>query len=110
MTVLQNSEIVPKGPTFVPQQMNKLEDTGLSLLWLQDLALKIFYFQGYLTGFKAAEVISLPFVGIVDQILESLKREGWEKDLINMQSPEPELFAPEKHWNEVSMLVQRRFR
>jgi MoxR-like ATPase len=75
MTVLQNSEIVPKGPSFVPQQMNKLEDTGLSLLWLQDLALKIFYFQGYLTGFKAAEVISLPFVGIVDQILESLKRE-----------------------------------
>jgi MoxR-like ATPase len=55
--------------------MTKLEDTGLSLLWLQDLALKIFYFQGYLTGFKAAEEISLPFAGIVDQILETLKRE-----------------------------------
>jgi MoxR-like ATPase len=55
--------------------MNKLEDTGLSLLWLQDLVLKIFYFQGYLSGFKAAEEIALPFAGVVDQILETLKRE-----------------------------------
>jgi MoxR-like ATPase len=63
------------GPTFFPPPITKLEDTGLSLLWLQDLALKIFYFQGYLTGFKAAEEIALPFAGIVDQILETLKRE-----------------------------------
>jgi MoxR-like ATPase len=55
--------------------MNKLEDTGLSLLWLQDLALKIFYFQGYFSGFKAAEALALPFAGIVDQILDTLKRE-----------------------------------
>jgi MoxR-like ATPase len=61
--------------SFVPPAMNKLEDTGLSLLWLQDLALKIFYFQGYLSGFKTAEEIALPFAGVVDQILESLKRE-----------------------------------
>ncbi len=37
--------------------------------------MKIFYFQGYLTGFKTAEEIALPFAGIVDQILETLKRE-----------------------------------
>ncbi len=60
---------------FVPSPMSKLEDTGLSLLWLQDLALKIFYYQGYLTGFKAAEELALPFSGVVDQILETLKRE-----------------------------------
>jgi predicted ATPase with chaperone activity len=60
---------------FVPPAMNTLEETGLSLLWLQDLVLKIFYFQGYLSGFKVAEEIALPFQGIVDQILESLKRE-----------------------------------
>jgi hypothetical protein len=52
-----------------------LEDTGLSALWLQDLALKILYFQGYLSGFKVAEEIALPFAGVTDQILESLKRE-----------------------------------
>jgi predicted ATPase with chaperone activity len=60
---------------FYPPPITKQEDTGLSLLWLQDLALKIFYYQGYLTGFKVAEEIALPFAGIVDQLLESLKRE-----------------------------------
>jgi predicted ATPase with chaperone activity len=42
---------------------------------VQDLALKILYFQGYLSGFKVAEEIALPFAGVTDQILESLKRE-----------------------------------
>ena len=37
--------------------------------------MKVMYFQGYQSGFKIAEAIALPFTGIVDQILESLKRE-----------------------------------
>jgi DNA polymerase III delta prime subunit len=60
---------------FLPPPITRLEDTGLSSLWLQDLALKVFYFQGYLNGFKVADELSLPFVGVVDQILEILKRE-----------------------------------
>ncbi len=60
---------------FTPPILQKIEDTGLSPLWLQDLALKILYFQGYLTGFKIAEEMALPFTGIVDQILENLKRD-----------------------------------
>lgn len=60
---------------FTPPPVNRIEDTGLSPLWLQDLILKIMYFQGYLTGFKIAEEITLPFSGIVDQLLDSLKRE-----------------------------------
>jgi len=52
-----------------------LEDTGLSLLWLQDLALKILYFRGNLTGFNVAEAMALPFAGLVDHVLEALKRE-----------------------------------
>lgn len=66
---------VPQTGSFLPPPLTKLEDTGLSLLWLQDLALKILYYQGYLSGFKIAEELALPFAGIVDQILESLKRE-----------------------------------
>lgn len=65
----------PTHKVFTPPQINQLEDTGLSALWLQDLALKIFYFQGYLTGFRIAEEMALPFTGVVDQILETLKRE-----------------------------------
>ncbi len=60
---------------FSPAPVSRVEDTGLTQLWLQDLALKVLYFQGYKTGFSVAESIALPFAGIVDQILEALKRE-----------------------------------
>jgi len=60
---------------FSPPPINSVEDTGLSALWLQDLALKILYSQGYMGGFKIAELIALPFAGVTDGILESLKRE-----------------------------------
>lgn len=60
---------------FSPPQINSLEDTGLSPLWLQDLILKVLYFRGYLTGFKIAEEITLPFAGVVDQLVTTLKQE-----------------------------------
>jgi predicted ATPase with chaperone activity len=60
---------------FSPPTITQIEDTGLSSLWLQDLALKIFYFQGYLSGFRIAEEMALPFSGVVDQIMDALKRE-----------------------------------
>jgi len=63
------------GTSFQPPNILSIEDTGLSQLWLQDLALKILYFQGYLSGFKIAEAMTLPFTGLVDQILDALKRE-----------------------------------
>jgi predicted ATPase with chaperone activity len=65
----------PQGAPFTPPPLVTLEDTGLSPLWLQDLILKVMYFQGYLTGYKIAEEVTLPFSGVVDQILEALKRE-----------------------------------
>ena len=60
---------------YIPSAINVVEDTGLSQLWLQDLALKILYFRGYLTGFKVSEAMALPYAGLTDQILEALKRE-----------------------------------
>ncbi len=79
------SENPPASPTtrhtsasplpFVPPAVQSLADTGLPILWLQDLVLKIIYFQGYITGFKVAEAAMLPFTGVMDQILESLKRD-----------------------------------
>lgn len=60
---------------FIPAAINSIEDTGLSALFLQDLALKILYFQGYMTGYKIAEAMCLPFSGLVDPILDSLKRD-----------------------------------
>jgi hypothetical protein len=69
---LRNSENAPR---FTPTVITRIEDTGLSPLWLQDLTLKIFYFRGYLTGFRVAELLALPFTGVVDQIVEALKRD-----------------------------------
>ncbi|MCC7118730.1 MAG: AAA family ATPase [Anaerolineales bacterium] len=60
---------------FTPPQINSLEDTGLSQLWLQDLILKVLYFRGYLTGFKISEEICLPLAGVTDQLLSVLKQE-----------------------------------
>lgn len=67
----QHTGTKPFGPTPIVQ----IADTGLSKLWLQDLALKILYFQGYLTGYELAEKICLPYTSLVDKIAESLKRE-----------------------------------
>ncbi|RME06476.1 MAG: AAA family ATPase [Anaerolineae bacterium] len=63
-----------RGP-FIPPPITKIQDTGLSPLWLQDLALKVLYFQGYLSGYQIAEAMALPFAGVTDQILNALKRE-----------------------------------
>ncbi len=60
---------------FTPPQINTLEDTGLSPLWLQDLILKVLYFRGYMTGFKISEEITLPLSGVTDQLLTALKQE-----------------------------------
>ncbi len=63
----------PEG--FVPPPISKVEDTGLTLFDLASLALKTLYNAGNLTGFRISELMTLPFTGIVDQVLEYLKRE-----------------------------------
>ena len=65
----------PSGGGFMPPQVTNIEDTGLNQLWLQDLVLKVLYFRGYLSGFRIAEEITLPFAGVTDQILVALKTE-----------------------------------
>ncbi|HLE22968.1 MAG TPA: ATP-binding protein [Anaerolineales bacterium] len=74
-TALDGSEPTTSNLRFFPSPISRVEDTGLSALWLQDLALKILYFRGYLTGFNVAEAMALPFAGLIDSVLESLKRE-----------------------------------
>lgn len=74
--VRQTSSVPAAGNAqFVPPPIMSIDDTGLSLLWLMDLVLKVMYFQGYLTGYKVAEEVALPFSGVVDQIMDGLKRE-----------------------------------
>ena len=63
------------GPTFIPKMPASIKETGLGLGFLTDLALKIMYFEGNLTGYELAERMALPYPGVVDQALEFLKRE-----------------------------------
>jgi predicted ATPase with chaperone activity len=62
-------------PTFLPRTPTSVKDTGLGLGFLTDLALKILYFEGNLTGYELAERMKLPYPGVVDQVIEFLKRE-----------------------------------
>ena len=66
---------MPAPATFEPVAPHSIEETGLNLGFLTDLALKIMYFEGYLAGSQIADRLRLPFSGCVDQILEFLKRE-----------------------------------
>jgi len=70
----------PRAPTveraaFEPRELHSVEDTGLSLQFLADLTLKIVYYASTATGYEIAQRLRLPFLGVVDRVLEALKRE-----------------------------------
>jgi predicted ATPase with chaperone activity len=62
---------------WTPPPLMKLEDTGLSKLGVADLILKVLYFSGDMTGSDVAELIRLPFAGILDNVFEFLRREKY---------------------------------
>lgn len=58
-----------------PPPVASVDDTGLSLLAIGDLLLKVLYFRGDMLGHDIAEVVKLPFNGVVVTVLEFLRRE-----------------------------------
>lgn len=54
-----------------------IADTGLSMDFLSELMLKHIYFAGTLAGQQLADDLKLPFLNVVDQILEFLKEEEY---------------------------------
>ena len=60
---------------FVPAEPKTIEETGLDIGFLSDLILKVLYFQGYRKGSDIAEVIKLPFQGVIDAVITFLVRE-----------------------------------
>jgi predicted ATPase with chaperone activity len=62
-------------PSLPPPRPSSVAETGLSLAFLADLALKILYFRGYVSGADIAEEMRLPFTGVVEEVLEFLKRD-----------------------------------
>ncbi|MCA9991468.1 MAG: ATP-binding protein [Anaerolineales bacterium] len=52
-----------------------MEDTGLTHGFLADMAIKIMYFRGQVTGYEIAEQLRLPYQTVMNPIMEFLKRE-----------------------------------
>ncbi len=58
-----------------PPAIEKLEDTGLSKLNVGDLIVRVIYFGGDMTGYAISDIIKLPFNGVIDSVIEFLKRD-----------------------------------
>jgi energy-coupling factor transporter ATP-binding protein EcfA2 len=69
--------IASSQPIWNPPPLSSLEDTGLNMLNVADLVLKVLYLGGVLAGHDVAEIVKLPFTGVVDNILDFLKREKY---------------------------------
>ena len=58
-----------------PPPVSNPNDTGLDTGMLSDLALKLMYFRGQITGKEMAEEMGLPFHAVLQPILSFLRRE-----------------------------------
>ncbi len=61
----------------IPPQPMSIAETGLSMGFLTDLILKVIYFHGNITGQKLEEYTKLPFLNVIDKVLEFLKLEEY---------------------------------
>lgn len=59
----------------LPPEPKTIEDTGLSMAFLADLALKTMYVRGFLMGHEIADSMKLPFTNVIDKVLDYLRRE-----------------------------------
>ena len=74
------SETIPA----LPPEPTTIEETGLGMGFLTDLVLKVVYFHGNITAQQIAETIKLPFLGVLDKVLEFLKLEEY-LDIVGAQ-------------------------
>jgi predicted ATPase with chaperone activity len=60
--------------SFVPPAPTSIKETGLGIGLITDLAIKIMYFAGSISGYELAKRMKLPYPGVVDRVLEVLRR------------------------------------
>jgi predicted ATPase with chaperone activity len=59
---------------YIPEPKS-IEETELSLRLLADLTLKLVYFKSDMSSVEIADALALPFFGVMERIMEFLKRE-----------------------------------
>ena len=62
-------------PNNLPHKPYSIEETGLTILFLKNLALKTLYVYNSLLGREVAGVLKLPYLNVVAKILGELRRE-----------------------------------
>jgi predicted ATPase with chaperone activity len=62
-------------PVWTPPSIRNIHDVGLNIGILSELAIKTLYFSGYLSGTEIATQMHLPYTGVVEPVLETIKRE-----------------------------------
>ena len=65
----------PRILELAPPLPKTIEDTGLKLGMLADLALKFFYYQGQATGADVAQQLRLPWTGVIEHVIDFLTTE-----------------------------------
>src|SRR3989441_13109161 len=66
----------PPAPEIpLPPEPQSIEQTGLSLGFLADLALKTLYLRGQMSGNEIASSLGLPLTNVVERVLDFLKSE-----------------------------------
>jgi len=59
---------------YIPEPKS-IEDTQLSMGFLADLTLKLVYYKSDMSSMQISETLALPFAGIIERVMEFLKRE-----------------------------------
>jgi hypothetical protein len=80
----QTITTLPGALPSIPAEPTTIAETGLGMGFLTDLVLKIVYFYGNITATQVSEVTKLPFLGVIDKVLEFLKLEEYI-DIIGAQ-------------------------
>ncbi|MBN1137204.1 MAG: AAA family ATPase [Anaerolineae bacterium] len=60
--------------SFIPEPRT-IDETSLGLGFLSDLTLKLIYYKSDMSAMEISSALALPFVGVLDKVLEFLKRE-----------------------------------
>lgn len=56
-----------------PPEPNSIEETGLGMGFISDLVLKVIYFNGTISAQRISEETCLPYLNIIDKVLQFLK-------------------------------------
>ncbi|MBZ0279502.1 MAG: hypothetical protein K8L97_02095 [Anaerolineae bacterium] len=64
-------------PDWTPPIISSIQDTGLHQLAVADLVLKVLYYGGVMPGHAIADTVKLPYTGVLDGVMEFIKREKY---------------------------------